>query len=278
MDSDRFDALTRLLTSARSRRHTLSVLSGLAVGGLMSALGATPALAGLRTGGSPCARGTQCASGLCRNPKGCDCRQASCGCTCGCTQAHPECKGAANPCKQTACDVAAKRCATINTTNGTKCWSNGTCRNGTCKCTTGALNCGGNRCCQKNQACTSDRGCAACDASSKICAGAAQCGYINVEGQRVACGCFTSVDGATSCIAGFGVCQKCTHDADCDALAGAGKSVCLDVTACGGCHPDGSTLFDTICMIKGCFDPNTTAAGARAAAEPIRHFDLADRH
>ncbi len=73
MDADRFDALTRTLTSGgTSRRRLLTRLAGSAVGTIAAALGVAEADAlhyPCRHVGKPCKRNSQCCSGLCRGPR-----------------------------------------------------------------------------------------------------------------------------------------------------------------------------------------------------------------
>ena len=74
MDTDRFDSLTRLFSSAAaSRRRLLKNLAGSTLGGLTLALGFTDARAnhyGCRHVGRPCRQDGQCCSSRCRGPSG----------------------------------------------------------------------------------------------------------------------------------------------------------------------------------------------------------------
>src|SRR4051794_8877408 len=75
MDHDRFDSLTRVFGSGRSRRGVLKGLTGMAVGGLLAAVGIGEAGAAPPTGKpskcygdhSSCTNGKQCCSGTCTN-------------------------------------------------------------------------------------------------------------------------------------------------------------------------------------------------------------------
>ena len=73
MKEQRFDALTRSLTRGASRRGTIRLLVGGALGGLLTDFGAPHAGAmhfDCRHVGKRCRHGQQCCSGRCRGPKG----------------------------------------------------------------------------------------------------------------------------------------------------------------------------------------------------------------
>ena len=73
MDALRFDTLTRALTRDSSRRVALQLLTGAALGGLLTAVGLLPAEAthfDCRHVRKSCTRSRQCCSGRCRGPKG----------------------------------------------------------------------------------------------------------------------------------------------------------------------------------------------------------------
>lgn len=75
MDGRRFDAMTKTLTSATSRRRVLRGLAGTVLGGLGVAVGRTEAEAavcpsGKRSFGSFCSSNDQCQTGFCFKPDG----------------------------------------------------------------------------------------------------------------------------------------------------------------------------------------------------------------
>ena len=77
MDDRRFDALARFLVLSTTRRSLLKTAAGTALGSLLTTAGVERVAAALRQNGKPCRRGSQCASGLCKGPRGeKTCRQA----------------------------------------------------------------------------------------------------------------------------------------------------------------------------------------------------------
>ena len=117
MDADHFDALSRSLTTTRSRRSLARLLSGLILGGVLSALGATEALARCRPRCGPCKR---CQNGRCR-------RKAE-GATCGqgrvCLAGICTCPSGTEPCGN-ACVATCGPDEARNPTNCTCCLTNG---------------------------------------------------------------------------------------------------------------------------------------------------------
>jgi hypothetical protein len=72
MDDSRFDTLVRSLSRESSRRGTLRLIAGGALGGLLTVFGASRAKAnhfGCHHVGKPCTRSGQCCSGRCRGRK-----------------------------------------------------------------------------------------------------------------------------------------------------------------------------------------------------------------
>jgi hypothetical protein len=140
MDDRRFDALTKTLGTACSRRGLARLLGGLSLVGALTGLGVDEAAAGRRIGGAACTRDRQCKTGNClRND------------TCSCSRKHPTCKPPTNPCKTVTCNFSTKRCVSRNKTDGTGC-ADGTCVSGVCTdcgqinlacCTNGICRAGG---------------------------------------------------------------------------------------------------------------------------------------
>jgi hypothetical protein len=134
MDADRFDALSRLLSSARSRRAILSTVLGALAGGAITAEHAPVAAAKRRrtssrrqgedittrshTGcvhaGLACTANSQCCTGRCLTGK-----------VCSCDRSTNLCPKAKNPCKTIVCN-AEGRCVTKNRVAGAVCSSDGT--------------------------------------------------------------------------------------------------------------------------------------------------------
>src|SRR5215213_814986 len=133
MDADRFDALSRALTTAHTRRRLSRLLGGLSLGGVLSTLASENAAAALLLGGARCSSKTQCKSGRCLNPDRCDCTRKSCTCSCACSRIDPtvRCLTPANRCKKAVCS-AAGRCVTRNKADGTDCDVDKQCSSGVC--------------------------------------------------------------------------------------------------------------------------------------------------
>ena len=87
MDANRFDALTRTLTAAGSRRRALRGLAAVAVVAVAARLGSGETAAnhtGCGHTGTGCRRGGHCCSGVCKGSRGkktCRCPQRVC-CQC----------------------------------------------------------------------------------------------------------------------------------------------------------------------------------------------------
>lgn len=111
MDADRFDALTRSLTSPEtSRRRLLTGLAGSALGALAVALGVADAGAthtGCRHPGKPCVRNGQCCSGRCSS-------RGVCLCPSGTTRVGGRCEliGGSCPAGANTCTIVDVRCGT----------------------------------------------------------------------------------------------------------------------------------------------------------------------
>ena len=105
MDNRRFDALTRSLMTARSRRGVVRILGGLVSGAVPLAILGQDVEAAKLKGGARCTRGSDCKTGKCLSPGGCRCRKSSCRCKCSCSNTDPivGCKQPADPCKQAVC-------------------------------------------------------------------------------------------------------------------------------------------------------------------------------
>ena len=149
MDGSRFDALTKTLGTALTRRGVTRLLGGLSLGGVLVTLDSDEAAA-LLSGGAKCTKGSECKSGKCLSNS-----------TCSCSKAFPTCKQPSNPCKKATCDFDTKKCVTSNKKNGTACGS-GTCQNGSCVC--------GSTTCASGQVCCKDLRCGRkCCANGRAC-------------------------------------------------------------------------------------------------------------
>lgn len=133
MDNARFDALTRALTTASSRRGATRLLAGLFSGGALSALIVRGAAAAEHNGGAPCTRGGECKTGVCLNPKSCDCTKATCHCTCSCSASDPQvgCVKPDDPCKKAVCSANGVCQAKPKCADGNPC-TRDLCANGNC--------------------------------------------------------------------------------------------------------------------------------------------------
>ncbi len=156
MDHQRFDELTRSLATGASRRTTLKLLAGSALGGVLGLLGLEEAAAACRLAGQRCdAAHSCCKGGKCAADGHCKCKQSA---------------------GFFACDGPGTRCVNINTSEnhcgacGNACGENEICLDGDCTpmCEDGLQNgletdidCGGPLClpCANGQRCTENADC-----------------------------------------------------------------------------------------------------------------------
>ncbi len=171
MDEARFDALTKTLGVVHTRRGLARLLGGLSLGGALSALGTSGALAAKRKGGAPCNRNAQCKTGKCVGPAGNK--------QCSCSKQFKACVQPAVPCKQAACHFATKLCVTTDKAVGTACPDDGNkCTDDVCDgsgvCThpdkSNGVSCGDGKTCQNGE-CTGGLTCPSPCAGDKICDG-----------------------------------------------------------------------------------------------------------
>jgi hypothetical protein len=134
MDPDRFDALSRAASTTQSRRRLTRLVSGLGLGGVLTALGGDRAAAALRNGGESCSRDRQCTTGEClRSGK------------CSCSQEFPTCRGELICC--------GRRCVSLETNPRhcgecqRRCQLNAVCDAGICTCVRGACPANDATCC-----------------------------------------------------------------------------------------------------------------------------------
>ena len=92
MDADRFDTLSRAFSTTQSRRRLTRLVSGLGLGGVLTALGGDRAAAALRNGGESCSRDSQCKTGTCLGSG-----------TCSCSRTVPTCHGEQICCSRRLC-------------------------------------------------------------------------------------------------------------------------------------------------------------------------------
>jgi hypothetical protein len=205
MDADRFDALSRALSTGHTRRRLTRLLGGVSLGGVLSALGSDEATATLLNGGYRCTSGSQCKTGKClRND------------TCSCSQEIPKCKQPTNRCKQATCDFDTKRCVTSDKDAGSPCPDDGnpctrdicdgkgvcthpnrkdntSCNWGGMVCVSGSCLCpGASHSCSECSRCDAEMGCQpdtarqgkACPQTAGVCCGSVCCPKAcNQEGQ-----------------------------------------------------------------------------------------------
>lgn len=239
MDSHRFDAITKGLSQARSRRSLTRFLGGLALGVLPATQLSREASAALLLGGERCTSKAQCKSGRCLNPDKCDCTQRSCRCTCACSNTSDpriRCKQPSNPCKRMVCTDSGQ-CKVKNRTGSCQdsTGNTGTCLDGTC-C---IPNCAGKRCdaddgcgrncdCTRGQACVSGT-CGECPADT--CTNPTPCGTTRLGDP---CRCFTSTEDQVACITinEDARCQS-TACSDSQCTTDLGKeAICVDFAGC----------------------------------------------
>jgi len=158
MDPERFDGLVRSFGQARSRRHALRGLAGVAAAGAL-ALGGQEAAAGSRIGGSRCDRDRQCATGTCLGSG-----------RCSCSAKQSDCKQPNNPCKSAACNTTTKTCETENKGPGFTCTTS-TCQDGTCTCQDGTCT----SCAQSCAGCCDGTACSDGDIDSVCGSGGGAC-------------------------------------------------------------------------------------------------------
>ena len=133
MDPDRFDALSRAASTTQSRRRLTRLVSGLGLGGVLTALGGERAAA-LRNGGESCSRDRQCTTG--------DCLRSG---KCSCSEEFPTCRG-----DQVCCG---RRCVSLETNPRhcgecrKRCQVNAICDAGTCTCVRGVCPANDATCC-----------------------------------------------------------------------------------------------------------------------------------
>ena len=156
MDADRFDALSRALSTAHTRRRLTRLLGGLSLGGVLSVRSITDAGAALRLGGAPCTKNTQCQTGRCVG------RTGNKKCSCSTTRPRVGCQQPDDPCKRAVCNVETQRCVTKNKTGSCP---GGTCQNGTCTPTCTPTTCAelGLACGTVSDGCEGQLECGGCD-------------------------------------------------------------------------------------------------------------------
>jgi hypothetical protein len=243
MDADHFDALTKTLSTSRSRRGLARLLGGLSLGGALTALRAPEVAAGSRLGGAPCTKNSQCKTNHCFRSSG----------TCSCS-GTVKCQPLADPCKKAVCtttnhcgldpdpptdDIACGPPGSFNICCGGKCVFGNCCTNQKC---TAPETCGGAYPPVKHQcgSCTPATTCPSnqtCGSRDNGCGGTLDCGSCVAGGER----CLSVPGGsAIECQCGYAKCPLGTECAD----FGNHESVCQtgtnDLQCC--CFPDGGSL------------------------------------
>jgi hypothetical protein len=125
MDADRFDALSRALSTTHPRRHLTRLLGGVSLGAVLSGGVIREAAAALRNGGYGCTKDDQCKTGKCLGSG-----------KCSCSRKFPRCRQPSNPCQNATCNFSTKRCVTSNRDDGIACGTDQACCNGTCAAAT----------------------------------------------------------------------------------------------------------------------------------------------
>ena len=229
MDADRFDAIARTLGT--TRRSTLHLLAGGALGGLLALLGHGEATAACRQVGKPCTRSGQCCTGArCKRGK------------CRCKTTHVPCVGTTS----TICCLNGADCVLLfgspictfgSKLPGTTCDPAlpGECRTGQCGCRQANppddCTCRDADCAVPGRLCESTADCCRdhCGLASDTCGGSTRC-----------CG----LEGAS-----------CTNDCDCCSLS----RVCRGGTCCVaefvGCFSSAQCCGELICSNNKCLRP-----------------------
>jgi hypothetical protein len=240
MDGARFDALTKTLGTAHSRRTLTRLLAGLSLGGVLSALGSDEAAAALRIGGTGCSTGGQCKTGQCVGGR------------CSCSRKFPNCKQPTNPCKEATCNFSTKHCVVGPGSDDIDCGGGKTCCDGRCVNTqTNEAYCGScDNGCTGNDAC--QRG--TCFPRSICPANADICVAPNIECHKpdtTPCECVTSTEGNTFCAVQEAFCV--TPPAPCQTSANCvSGEACVDISGC--CSGDPLPPGTKTCM-SPCPDP-----------------------
>ncbi len=232
MDDERFDALTRALTSSTSRRRLLRGLAGGLLASLAAMVGAVETLAshtGCRHHGQPCRRKNQCCSHRCTGAGTCMCPAAKT--PCGTTAC---CDPATQKCCQGVCVPLGGCCTAADCDDGNACTVD------SCDSATGAIThtpdnslCGTGGACDATTGCTCAAGYEPCPTGCcPLVCKATTPPYYEVCGGRATCVCVTTTEGGQSCADDTSSCvnfPSCTSSATCSS-----GSFCATNTNCSG--------------------------------------------
>lgn len=213
MDGSTFDKLTRVVSTAGSRRYVLGLLASLGLGGVLSTLDGDDAAAKRKRNHHPGKRKEKRQRR--RKSRGNGGKGGN-----GVTPS-PQCAATGSDCAQDS------DCCTNNCFNLTCAEKAHTCGGGSNpqQCVPPAKGCGGNTCCYGAVAC-----------SGNCCSGAAnQC---NPQGECCAPNCAGKQCGADGCGAG-GTCGTCPSGSTCDEDTGQCHSTCVPQCQGKTCGPDG---------------------------------------
>jgi hypothetical protein len=208
MDAERFDALARALSAARTRRGFAKTLAGGGLAAVLGGQGASGAEAACKAPGTKCRHATECCSGSCKKRR--HHRRGTC----------RECGGGTSFCAaRLACANQGECCLDIQCGAGEHCCSNGACKEcceeAHCFAIDPKLHCFVFRCveCDTNNDCPPNQEC-----NGNVCADPPDCLILTGDpcapdgpnadccsGQCSSGVCGTSAEG-----------QTCFQDTDCD--------------------------------------------------------------
>jgi hypothetical protein len=273
MDADRFDALSRALSTGHSRRRLTRLLGGLSLGGVLSALGGNEAAAAKLNGGARCTTKTQCKSGRCLNPNKCDCTKSGCRCTCACsTDPVVRCIVPPNPCKRAVC-TATGQCVMRNKCTkqapGT-CGRTGACSNGTCLMYGTTTECGTASCSGESTRvshfCNGSGSCVAQEQpcgqeEPATCGGTGICneGVCTKYGRKTECGersCLSETRMAQHMCDGNGTCERLEEDCR--------GSKCVEGVCRLRCQNADGSLNDDYCFDSAYCEVNGSCVAQKA--------------
>lgn len=216
MDSRRFDAIARALAGTASRRLSLKLLAGGALGAVLVRLGVEVATAACVPAGKKCGRGDRCCAGATCKGGACKCDRGlrECGKVCKECCADGDCPG--RVCRNGTCRDRSACAVDSDCQSGHCC--NGSCVDGqtdSANCGTSCIDCGIGGECRNGGCCRADA--RACSVDTECCSGVCR-------GFRVkTCQCRPA---GSLCETG-GSCRSCCNDVLCEGGGGGPRCQCV---------------------------------------------------